>query len=649
MDAAWRDRGIDTEALAIDGKGTIVPMRLQNVSADPIKTLPPLATQRADGSAAEIELGQPIGQGGMGIVWAANQPPLRREVAVKSVRDDVATEAVTHQLLQEARVTGALEHPNVVPIHALGRDEDGRPLIVMKRIEGTTWEELLEEQLSLGPGALMRQLQRNLDILLDVAKAASFAHSRGIIHRDLKPANVMIGSFGEVYVVDWGIAVSVRSDSLGGAPLAGAVDAVAGSPAYMAPEMAIADGNHIDQRTDVYLLGATLHNLLTGAPPHQDESPRQMLVRAFLSAPQSYDSAVPVGLANICHKAMAREPEHRYPTAAAFTAALDEFIDNQGSVLLAAEASAKLEQLRDATALAGAHTDGDQRPLYNLFNECRFGFQNALRIWPDNSAAQNQLQGTLELMIGFELEHGSTGAAAALLAELPRSSPPLAARVSRRQAQEQSDESELESLRRRVDETAADRPRAHLAFAVAAIWGFTHGPLAYVEATTSYGIGHLELGLVYSLFVVGSIGAGIAQRDTLLTRAAAGLKTQLTLTVCYAVCAGLWPVYWALDVTVEAGLALMALVAAAMWTTGAITVDRRLLANGVSMLAGLTAVLLWPERAILWMGIAGTTGAAVLGWLRYRTRNCEQTQPLSERWAQAAIDDFAGPAPGGPR
>jgi hypothetical protein len=432
---------------------------------------------------------------------------------------------------------------------------------------------------------------------------------------------------------------------LGGAPLAGAVATVAGSPAYMAPEMAIADGSSIDERTDVYLLGATLHELVAGGPPHQDDTARKMLVRAFLSAPQSYDSAVPPGLANICRKAMAREPQDRYPSAVDFGAALDEFIDNQGSVLLAAEASTTLESLRDAIATAGAGSDGDQRPLYNLFNQCRFGFQNALRIWPDNWTAQNQLQDALELMVGFELEHGSTGAAAALLAELPRPAPQLAARVERLQAQEHRDESELESLRQRVDATAADRPRAHLAFTVAAIWMVTHGPLAYVEATTSYSIGHLELGLAYSLFVVGSIGAGIAQRETLLTRTAAGLKTQLTLTLCYTVCAALWPLYWALDVSVEAGLALMAMVASAMWTTGAITVDRRLLANGVTMLAGLTAMLLWPDRAIIWMGIAGTSGAAILGWLRYRTHSSEQTQPLSERWAQPEINQFAKSQP----
>ena len=641
LDAAWQDRGIDTEALVVDGKGTIVPMALDAAVIDPVTTLPPLATRRVASAPPEVEMGRPIGKGGMGIVWAAEQPSLRREVAVKSVRDDVTTLEITHQLLQEARVTGALEHPNVVPIHALGRDEGDRPLIVMKRIEGTTWEELLEEQHSLGPGSLLRKLERNLDILLDVAKAASFAHSRGIIHRDIKPANVMIGAFGEVYLVDWGIAVSTREPGLGGAPLARDVAVVAGSPAYMVPEMAIAAGDRLNERTDVYLLGATLHDLLTGEPPHQDETPRQMLVRAYLSVPQTYDAAVPIGLANICRKAMARDPDDRYPTAAAFAASLQEFIDNQGSVILAAEATAKLESLRDAIAVAASGAEVDLRPLYNLFNACRFSFQNALRIWPDNTLARDQLQGALEMMIGFELDHGSTGAAANLLAELPQPSPQLSARLERRQAEKQQAESELESLRHRVDATAADRPRAYLAFTVAGIWLLTHGPLAYLEATTTYAVGHRELGLVYALFVIGSIAAGAAQRDTLLTRAAAGLKTQIVITLCYAVCAAVWPVCWALEVGVEGGFALMALVAAAMWTAGAATVDRRLLANGVTMLAGLAAVLWAPERAIIWLGIAGTTGATVLGWLRFRTRSTYQTQPLSERWAQDEVDEVA--------
>jgi len=647
--AAWEDRGIDTEALVVDGKGTIVPMVLDASPIDPVATLPPLATRRASTAPPELEMGRPIGKGGMGIVWAAEQPSLRREVAVKSVREDVTTLEITHQLLQEARVTGALEHPNVVPIHALGRDEADRPLIVMKRIEGTTWEMLLDEQHSLGPGALMRKLEHNLHVLLDVAKAASFAHSRGILHRDIKPANVMIGAFGEVYVVDWGIAVSMCEPGLGGAPLTRDVRLVAGSPAYMAPEMAIAAGDQLDERTDVYLLGATLHELLTGEPPHQDDTPRKMLVRAYVSVPQTYDSVVPIGLANICRKAMARNPNDRFGTAAAFAAALEEFIDNQGSVLLAAEASAKLESLRDAIGVAATGAEVDHRPLYHLFNECRFSFQNALQIWPDNSAARDQLQGALELMIGFELDQGSTGAATALLAELPRPSPQLAARLERRQAQEQQDESELESLRHRVDATAADRPRAYLAFTVAAIWLLTHGPLAYLQATTTYAVGHRELGLVYSLFVIGSIAAGVAQREALLTRAAAGLKTQIMITLCYTVCAAVWPVCWALEVSVEGGFALMALVAAAMWTAGAATVDRRLLANGLTMLLGLAAVLWSPEQAIIWLGAAGTMGATVLGWLRFRTRSAAQTQPLSERWAQADVEEVTRTLKGGPR
>lgn len=212
----------------------------------------PAAGASAPGIMAELAMGETIGEGGMGVVRRAEQLTLRREVAVKQLRADTHRTYAQEQLLREAWVTGGLEHPNIVPVYALGTDPDGNPVIVMKKIEGTAWKDLID--LGDAPSghadldAATDRLAWHLNVFQTVCNALAFAHSRGIIHRDIKPDNVMVGAFGEVYLLDWGIAVSLDDETL---PLARDVKTVAGTPAFMAPEMASADGESIDQRTDV--------------------------------------------------------------------------------------------------------------------------------------------------------------------------------------------------------------------------------------------------------------------------------------------------------------------------------------------------------------------------------------------------------------
>ena len=155
-----------------------------------------------------------------------------REVAVKRLRPEVISPETESALLHEARSTGRLEHPNIVPVHLLDFGDEGRPRLVMKRLEGVAWRELIRQ-----PGhpawAHLRgdPLTRHIQILMQVCNAVEYAHSRRVIHRDIKPANVMVGSFGEVYLVDWGIALDLSSHQRGTTP------EVAGTPSYMAPEM----------------------------------------------------------------------------------------------------------------------------------------------------------------------------------------------------------------------------------------------------------------------------------------------------------------------------------------------------------------------------------------------------------------------------
>lgn len=264
-----------------------------------LKPLRPLTLSRGievetTGHSAELVAVGTLGEGGMGVVELAQQPALGREVAVKRLRSELAGELHVHALLDEARITGSLEHPNILPVHGVGLDPAHGPLVVMKRVQGQTWNQLLaaDREVSATPGRLdSAQLSRHLRALMQVCNALEFAHSKDIIHRDIKPANVMLGEFGEVYLLDWGIALRLAAESAGDSP----ETAGFGTPVYMAPEMVL--GRGIDGRSDVYLLGATLHELLTGQPRHTGKSLAACFADALTSDPFEY----PVEILSLIH------------------------------------------------------------------------------------------------------------------------------------------------------------------------------------------------------------------------------------------------------------------------------------------------------------------------------------------------------------
>jgi eukaryotic-like serine/threonine-protein kinase len=214
-----------------------------------------------------------IGRGGMGIVFRGRDPDLNHTLAIKVLIDKYRGYAdVERRFLEEVQITAQLQHPGVPPVHEVGRLEDGRPFFAMKLVKGRTLAELLKER---------RDLAEDLPRFLAVCQTLAYAHSRGILHRDIKPSNIMVGAFGEVQVMDWGLAkvlaregeapaeepstiVSVRAAA---APLSQA-GTVVGTPAYMAPEQARAEAHLVDERADVFGLGALLCVLLTGQPPY---------------------------------------------------------------------------------------------------------------------------------------------------------------------------------------------------------------------------------------------------------------------------------------------------------------------------------------------------------------------------------------------
>jgi serine/threonine-protein kinase len=277
----------------------------------------------SEAAAAPFEdLGE-IGRGGMGAVHAVVDRRLLRTMARKALADQRRHDrAAVRRFVEEAQITGQLDHPNIVPVHQLGCDAAGQLFFTMKLVRGKTLATLLRE---LGAERLAPEhLDRLVGVVLKVCDALAFAHSRGVVHRDLKPSNVMVGSHGQVYVVDWGIAY-VGGEARDNDPEA---DQLLGSPPYMAPEQV--RGLGIDERTDVYGVGGLLYTILTGKPPHVGDSSLSYIYDAVtgpVSAPaeRCTDALLPPELCRIAMRALAKDPVERYPSIDALQVEIEQF------------------------------------------------------------------------------------------------------------------------------------------------------------------------------------------------------------------------------------------------------------------------------------------------------------------------------------
>jgi serine/threonine protein kinase len=261
-----------------------------------------------DLTGTRYELIEKIGQGGMGTIYRARDCELDRPVALKVVSVPGADEAVVARALREARIVARLEHPGIVPVHDAGRLSDGRFFYAMKLVRGHRLDEAAAR-----PAALTERLR----LFQKICDAVAFAHAHGVLHRDLKPQNIMLGPFGEVLVMDWGVAKEVGDGSY--PPRRDPRDigkdrspetahgTVLGTPGYMPPEQARGEQELMDERTDVYALGAVLHFLLTGRAPVADAAgaPGPML-------PRRHDRSIPRSLEAVCLKALAAERQDRY-------------------------------------------------------------------------------------------------------------------------------------------------------------------------------------------------------------------------------------------------------------------------------------------------------------------------------------------------
>ncbi|QDT68011.1 Serine/threonine-protein kinase PknD [Planctomycetes bacterium MalM25] len=420
-------RGMDPRGRAA---GTIRPGESMLVGDESVRLRAFLLAEPDPAKTAEVDyaIEGEAGKGGMGVVYKARQQSLDRLVAIKQIKSDLgASDSDRNKFVSEAVITGQLEHPNIAPVHDLGLAGDGLPFYAMKFVEGEDWEDSIKD----------KSEEENLTILIQVAQAIAFAHSKNILHRDLKPGNVRLGSFGEVLVMDWGLAA--RLDD-------GSEIQPAGTPIYMPPETALeyldyAKGKVVGGKKigssrrrvpagtycDIYLLGALLFKIVTGRAPHRGKTTFECLRNAakneILKVRRSSE------LLDIAYRAMATEPEDRYETALDFIDAIRAYQSHAQSIQIAKRAS---KDLREAGRLIeGAQADPTE--LYALFSSAQNGYQNALELWEGNRKAQRRLRKAKRLFAETAYGNGDYDLAVSLLDDQSEDDAELRTQVAKSQ------------------------------------------------------------------------------------------------------------------------------------------------------------------------------------------------------------------------
>ncbi|WP_372364673.1 serine/threonine-protein kinase [Candidatus Uabimicrobium sp. HlEnr_7] len=356
--------------------------------------------QMQPNSFSTLEIHNEIARGGMGVVLKGQQNSLMRDIAIKKLLDNDETENDVEEkkkFVMEARVTAFLDHPNIIPIHELGVDHDGNPLITMKLVRGKSWKQILN---NYKPEKYCPEyISEQLGILINICNALSYAHNKNIIHSDLKPANIMVGEFGEVFVMDWGIAVTTDLDSTITMHKS-MITSPMGTPHYMAPELAAGEGEKIGPWTDTYLLGAILYRILMGKPPHTGSNLWACIHLASEGNIPPFRDDIPGELVNICTKAIQKNPQDRYTSMNDFKKAIQEFSEHWESIQITDESYNFLQFgkkiFQEFQEKSRAEVLKEYPNPYCPISRSLFGFNEALRIWSENPKA---IAGSKEGMI----------------------------------------------------------------------------------------------------------------------------------------------------------------------------------------------------------------------------------------------------------
>lgn len=380
----------------------------------------PEMTVRSEG----LSLRRVLGRGGMATVLLATQHGLEREVAVKMSRRH-GDQGARDQLLREARLTGALEHPAIVPVHFLTTSDEGELQVVLKRVEGEPWSTLLGDRQAVLRRFGAELLEWNLRVLATVCGATAFAHERGVLHRDIKPANVMIGRFGEVLLMDWGIGGLLDEDPTGRLPHVVSGDG-AGTPSYQAPETLPGARMPLSPRTDVYLLGAVLYELLFGRAPFTG-----MPSRSVDALPSFDGETESPELVEVARRALSPDPAARQASATEFLRAIEACQRTQHASRLVRRSQQLLVHARRQRE---ERTDAAARTA----NEASFALSTALEFSAENPAALSVARELTTFQVECALEDGHPAVAALALDASPQPLPELRARVERASSEQRA-------------------------------------------------------------------------------------------------------------------------------------------------------------------------------------------------------------------
>ncbi|BBM87711.1 WD40 repeat domain-containing serine/threonine-protein kinase [Candidatus Uabimicrobium amorphum] len=367
-------------------------------------------------SNVNYDISEEIARGGMGVIYKAKQISLQREIAIKKLIDNDSVPHLKEKFINEAVVTAFLDHPNIVPVHELGQSENGDVILAMKLVGGTSWHNIL-----LSPEY---DLNDHLQILLSVCNAMAFAHSKQIIHNDLKPENIMIGEFGEVLVMDWGIAVDISEvpDVQKKTLSKHKIESPMGTPHYMPIELAQGKGKNIGPWTDIYLLGGILYEIITGDPPHMGKDVWEV-VSCVLEGPKlQFPPKTPLELQEICHKALSKEFHQRYQCVHEFKKAIENFIKHRESNTISNKACEILaaceKKVVKVTSAQLILQKGERSQLYDQFAQSIARFQQAIELWKGNEIARDAMQSARLLYAKIALHNGDIGLAEAQISKI---------------------------------------------------------------------------------------------------------------------------------------------------------------------------------------------------------------------------------------
>lgn len=617
----WDTLVMDGQTLEMAHDQTIVPesMRRSREMGVLLDELPLLIAKKE--AIGELHVQETLGEGGMGVVYLARQTTIGREVAVKMVREDKRSDAASGELLREAWITGRLEHPNIIPVHSLGLDEAGSPLFVMKRVEGVAWFDVLNGHAEL-PAMFTEHrdpLDAHFDIFDQVCKAIYFANERGILHRDIKPENVMLGGFGEVYVVDWGISVSMYEDGSQQLPLASQATSPAGTPAYMAPEMASGQAALLGPHTDTYILGAVLHELVTGTSRHTGADLYSVMFAAYRSAPVDYGDEIPTELADLLNKATHKECSERFQSAEELRQALSRYRLMRHSFDMTEALEPRLRRLLEIAA-CDAPSDLDIVEAHGVFGECRFGFSRALDVCAENQRALGGLERARAAMFDIELRERNVLAAEAIFAQLAEPDERRRAQLeaaSEAMHAEQAERARLKEVGYHADIRVGQRTRGYLVLILGSVWTLGSMWTGYAVRNGMMELTHQRyvlLNVAVSAVVVSA--CGIVWRTIELNN----INKRLLLYIFVVVAAGLScrSMAWIKGIEPSSAVSYEVLVYSMITAAMGVFIDWRIVPASVFYLGAAFVSALVPSYAFESLALGNAVALAMIGglWVR---------------------------------